>query len=512
MSQAPALADPNAPEIKVEDVGPARKRLTITIPAPIVDARIRESMGTLLTQTALPGFRKGHVPESLLRKRFGDNVKSETRNQLVASAYAQAIERHALKPLSEPTPVSDMDKLEVEEGKPLSFAVEVEIIPDFELPSVEGVEIKKPMLEISESHINDELKRQQMNLGKPHRVEDDFKPGDRLGGHAKVWRNDETDPFFQNERVLIVVPSDEDGGKGQIFGLIIDDMAAQLKGKKVGDTVTFNAVGPEAHEREDIRGAKLRIEFSIKIAERVEPAEIPQVVEHYGLQDEAMLREQIQLALEHRRDEEQAGAMREQLMEKIADLVEIPMPEKLTAAQAERNLEHARLELMSRGVTPDEIESHLAEMRADSETASRARLKNFFLMLRFAEKLNIQVSEQEVNGRIALMAAQRGVRPDKLKSELQQSGRSGDLVSQLRDQKTADRLVSQAKLVEISADEWNKILTERNKNAKGTRITRKAAPKSDAKKEEKSSASEAKAEKPAAKGASEKKASGKKKS
>ena len=75
---------------QIEDVGPARKRLTITVPPDVIAEKLTQSMQTLGSETALPGFRKGHVPSRLLERRFGDAVRSETMNQVIADATGMA--------------------------------------------------------------------------------------------------------------------------------------------------------------------------------------------------------------------------------------------------------------------------------------------------------------------------------------------------------------------------------------------------------------------------------------
>ncbi|MBT4584258.1 MAG: trigger factor family protein, partial [Phycisphaerae bacterium] len=70
-------------DITLEEAGPARKRLIINIPADVVTAKLEESLGTLRTQTVLPGFRKGKVPSNLLERKFGSSVRDEARNTLI---------------------------------------------------------------------------------------------------------------------------------------------------------------------------------------------------------------------------------------------------------------------------------------------------------------------------------------------------------------------------------------------------------------------------------------------
>ncbi|MHC4108173.1 MAG: trigger factor [Planctomycetota bacterium] len=276
MAEATATKEA-AREVKIEDVGPAKKRLTITIPASTVDEKMREQMDTLASKAALPGFRRGKAPQKLLAKRFGTEVQSESKSQLIADAYTGVIEEHSLKPISEPEPVESLDELEVEKGKPLTFAVEVEVVPAFDLPDVAGLELTKPVFEVDDKAIDAELERQRLHLGRAEPVESDFKADDQLLGRATVMKAGQDEPIFQRNDVMVIHPGDADGGRGHVLGLLIDDLAGRLAGMKVGDTLTVETTGPEVHELEDIRGAKLTITFKIEQAARIQPASVDDV-------------------------------------------------------------------------------------------------------------------------------------------------------------------------------------------------------------------------------------------
>jgi trigger factor len=155
--------------------------------------------------------------------------------------------------------------------------------------------------------------------------------------------------------------------------------------------------------------------------------------------------------------------MREQVIDQLADAVKVELPEKLSAQQAARTLEQYRLELLYQGLSTEEVEERLAERRGDSEAMARDGLKRFFLLHRLGEHFSIEVSEQEINGRIAAIAAQRNARPEKLRAELAQSGRLGEVARLIRDQKAADRVVQQVKKVDVTAEEWNEIFKARQK-------------------------------------------------
>jgi trigger factor len=148
--------------------------------------------------------------------------------------------------------------------------------------------------------------------------------------------------------------------------------------------------------------------------------------------------------------------LHQQVHEHLIEAVDFDLPEKVSAVQVARALERQRIELQYRGLSPAEIDAKLAELRADSEAEARNRLKLFFILHRLAEHYGIEVSEQEINGRIAALAHQSGVRPERVRAEMAQRGQLSEVVTQIREHKTCDRLIELAKVTEIPADEWRK--------------------------------------------------------
>jgi FKBP-type peptidyl-prolyl cis-trans isomerase (trigger factor) len=122
------------------------------------------------------------------------------------------------------------------------------------------------------------------------------------------------------------------------------------------------------------------------------------------------------------------------------------------------------MEMISRGMEGAAVENRLAELRGKSAAAAVDRLKLFFIMARLAEHFGVQVTDQELNGRIALMASQQNVRPEQMREQIEKGGRMNEVVSVIRDAKVSDRILSQAKIVDVPAEEWNKLLEARAKN------------------------------------------------
>jgi trigger factor len=461
-----STATAEAARITVSDAGPAAKRIDITVPAASVDGHVSTAMEGLQRDAAVPGFRKGKVPAALLRRKFGGAVLQDVRQRLIAESYQKALEDNKIRPISPPEMAPGTTEPEVVEGKDFAFSVVVEVMPTFELPAWEGMAIKRPVIEIGDSHVEDEIKRLSYRFGTPAQVEGPFEPLDRMVGKATVRVAGSDEVQFETEQALAVVPAVEDAGKGPFLGLLVEGLDKTLQGKKVGDTVVISMNGPEGHEIEAIRGAALAVTFDIRQAERITPSTREALAQQLGCESDEVLKDSVKSLLERRRDDEQRSAMRDQVFEQLAAGVDFELPVKLSESQVGRDLERQRLEMLYRGTDPQVVERRMAEIRASSADESRRRLKLFFVLARLAEQLGVEATDAEVNGRIAMIARQRGTRPAELRAKLEKTGRLSELALQIREHKAADRVIAKATITDIPAEEWNALLEARGSGAK----------------------------------------------
>lgn len=462
----------------MEEIGPSRKRLIITIPASRVNEQLEDSMEALASEAALPGFRPGRAPRRLIERKFGSAVRGEAKNQLIASAYTQALQDHKIAVLGEPEGNDELAALELVPGADVTFSLEIEVAPEFTLPELDGMEILKPIIEPTQAQVDEFIARLAVNDGslEPHT---EARPGDYcIGTGVMRIKGDETGKeLMRIPGAVIQSPAPEKEGKGAILGVIVEDFAAQIGAPKVGDILKVRATGPEGHENEAVRGKDLEIEFTVEQCQRIIPASTEALVAKYGLADEQGLRESVLFRLNQRAMVEQQSAMRQQVAKKLLDSVELALPEKLSAKQSERNLARQRMELMYRGADEQQIEEHIAELRAASAEMARRELKLFFILAKAAEAHDVKVQEEEVWGRIAQMAAERNVRPERLRSELMKNNQIQMIAQQIREHKTMDALLAKARIVETTAEEFNSRMKAeieaRDEGAKPGKTTKK---------------------------------------
>jgi trigger factor len=444
-------------KVEIADAGPSRKKIKVEVPAATVDAQLEGQMSTLLMEAELPGFRKGRVPRRLVEKRFGEAVKNQTKEQLIAGALSKAIEDHKLRVLGQPTSET-LGKINVEAGKAFAFEVEVEVLPEFTLPALEGIPVKKPLIPVTDEMVAGEVKKLCIQEGRLEERQAS-EAGDYLTGHAKMTGPDGK-THFESDGIVVQVPPTENKGKGMIVGLAVDDLGKQLGLPKPGASVTVKTKGPENHENEALRGLDLTVTYTPARVDRIIPATPAEVAQKFGLQGEEQMRDLIKQRLNQRVLVDQLTAMRQQVTKHLVEGVTMDLPQRFTGAQAARNFERRRLELMYRGVDPQQIEEHIAELRSSSINSAQADLKIFFILDKAAEQLNVGVSEQEVNGRIAQMAIERNERPERLRQALIQSNQINGIFQQIREHKTLDAIVAKANVSEIPFEDYNKLVRE----------------------------------------------------
>jgi trigger factor len=168
------------------------------------------------------------------------------------------------------------------------------------------------------------------------------------------------------------------------------------------------------------------------------------------------LRERLVTQLE----QETKGAMAQQVYRYLLSNTKLELPAKLSQRQMGNVLRRRATEMMSKGIPEAEIVQHIDELRISSAQQAAVDLRLFFIMSKLAEMFAVEVNEEEVNARIAAIAAQYGRRPEKLKSQMAASGQIEQLFLQIRDGKVVDKMLETAEITDVD----EKTLAEEFKN------------------------------------------------
>jgi trigger factor len=402
----------------VENLSPTRVKLTVEVPFEELKPALDQAYRRISSQVTVPGFRKGKVPPRIIDQRFGRAVVlEEAANEAVSSNLDAAVREHDVKLLGRP----EVELGELKDNAPLEFTAEADVVPEFELPDYDGIEVTVDASEVDDADVDKQLDALRSRFGTLLPVERPAQDGDVLLFDMKGECDGE--PV---EDLDVTAMSYEVGSDGMIPGF--DDA---VRGASAGEDRTFSFT-PEAGEFAD-RQVDAVVSVTT-VRERSLPEaddDFAQLASEFDTIDE--LRDDLRERVGRVKVLEQGYQAREKVAEALLELLDLPLPEGVIAAQVSDHFND--------GHGDD-------EHRAEVETQVRDSLKSQLLLDRIAETEQLSVSEAELSTWLVNQAPRYGLTPDQFAQELVDSGQVPAAVAEVRRGKALAHVLEHAKVTD----------------------------------------------------------------
>ena len=436
--------------VTIEEAGPCKKKVVVEIPEETIKNATDEQYNNLRREALVPGFRKGRAPRRLLEKRFGKETTGQIKLKLLVDASDSAIKDNELDVLRDPD--IDFEKIELPDTGPLKFDFEVEVRPEFDLPQLDGIPVEKRKLEVTNEQIDREIEqlRKWSGIWIP-RDGGEVELDDQIIADV-VLKAEGVEEEQKLDNIEIMVRQN-----GFVGAIPVEKLDELLVGTKAGDTRQTSVGVPKTYFREEYRGKKVDIRITVKEAKWLKPAALDEnFFKRFGVEDEGELREKLRDSLQSRLEQQVRGDMTEQIYKYMLDNTDFDLPVDVVAEHSAALLQRQYSNLMMRGLSREQIEEQMEQLRASSEEQAKEQLKTFFIMAKIAEKLEIDVSEEEINGHIAQLAIQRGQRPERMREEMVRDGSLAQFRLQVREDKCIAKLLESAEITEIKPEKKTK--------------------------------------------------------
>ncbi len=424
--------------VTVEDVAACRKKLTITFPREEIDQKFTARFTELEREALVPGFRPGRAPRRLIEKRFRDAVTEEVRVKLVAEGFEKAIEEQNLDVIGEPA--VDADKIELPDEGEMTFSIELEVRPEFDLPDdysqIPLDKVERP--QVTDESVTQALARLREQSGRLEAVEEGGEAGD----------NDilTCDLAIQAGDVMVVDRTDVRLPVAEIAveGIRLANLPELLKGAKVGETKTVKiTIGDEA-DNEDVRGKEAELRVKIGAIARVVLPDDEALLKAAEYEDMDALKAAVRRQEEARSDSAYRRAREAAVEEWLLETVPFDLPEDLVKRHANRLLQRQLVNLQYRGIPSQEIESRLGEIRGASTEQAARDLRLHFILGAISEKEGIEATDAELDARVRFIAAQYHRKEDRLHEEMDAEGTLDSLRGQILDDKVLRMLLEKS--------------------------------------------------------------------
>jgi trigger factor len=383
----------------------------------------------------------------------------------------------------------------------LEFKCEVEVKPEFELPSLEGVDIERPDVKVSDEDVTVQINRERARRGTWVPVNDGKVAIDDMLICDLVMTVDGKEIKKQENMQIAARPQ-------RIEGVTLEDLGDSFKGAKVGESRKLSGTLVDDYEVEELRGKKAEFEFKLNDIKRMDMPPLDKAyLTSQGFENEKEYRDWVNKAMQGQIEQEIKKGMRNQVRKYFLDHTKLELPEGLSSRQTDRAVMRKMIELQRYGIPAAEIEKHADELRTSAREEVTADLKLHFILEDVAEKLEVDVTEEEVNGQIAEMARAYNRRFDRVRDDLAKNDGLSVLALQIREEKCLDKVLEKAKIVEAKVPKKGAekaAKSDKPEKVEKSEKPKKADPAEAAPKAEKTTADKPAAAKPAKKASKKK--------
>ncbi len=376
----------------VETLEPTKVKMVVEVDYDELKPAMDKAYKEIGSQVNIPGFRKGHVPPRIIDQRFGRGVVIEqVVNQVVPEYLSQAIVENELRPLAEPSiEVKTVPNIEGPEGGTLEFEAEMDVVPDFDLPPLEGIEVEVDPILVSDEDVDAELLELRGRFASLKNLDRAAEDGDFLAlDISAVVDGDEIDQLTDVSYEL---------GSGSM----LEGQDEALRGASAGDEVEFTSEilgGEHAGKQADIT----------VVVQGVKERELPDVDDDFAMMvsefDTAQeLVEDTRAQVREAKRGQQALQARDRLLENLVENSEILLPQSVIDSEVARRTDED---------TDDEVKAQLVE-------AISKDIRQQILLDTLAHERQVQVGQQELVDFMMQTARNFGMDVNQMLSDQQQ--------------------------------------------------------------------------------------------
>ena len=411
-----------------------KREIQVEIPAAQVARETDALIQKYQKMARIPGFRRGHVPASIIRQRFSEDIKTEVVEALVPKAFRQEAQKLGLIPESQPQ-VTD---LHLHDGEPLRFKATFEVMPEIKAEGYKELRAEKPVIAVTDEEVNQSLDSVREQRATFSSVEGrTLADGDfaqvALDGQPKTG---DGKPVHMDD-ILVEI-----AGKNTM-----PEFTEHLRGASPGDERTFEVTYAEDATEQRLAGQTFT--YTVKVL-AVKQKSLPELTDEFAKElgefsnlDE--VRKQIRESIEADRTQAAERESKDKLVTELVKQNEFEVPEALVERQIDLRLERGLRALAAQGMRSEDIKKmDFNRLRAGQRDQAVQEVKASLLLEKIADQEKIEVPDEEVEREIEALAAQSKQTAEEIRARLTRDGAVDRIRNRIRSEKTLDFLYHQS--------------------------------------------------------------------
>jgi trigger factor len=417
-----------------ETTSSTRREIAVEIPVEEVNRETASLIQKYQKLARIPGFRRGHVPASIIRQRFSEDLKSDVVEALVPRYFRKEADKQGLIPVSQPQ-VTD---LQLKDNEPLRFKASFEVMPEIKVEGYKELRADKPEITVT----NEEVEQSLNGVREQHATFTSVE-GRTLadGDYAQVSldgkpKDGEDKPVHMDE-VLVEI-----AGKNTM-----PEFTENLRGASPGDERVFEVT--YADDAQEQRLAGKTFTYTVKV-QSIKQKSLPELDDQFATQLGEFktleeVRQRIREGMESERKHAAEHEAKDKLVAELVKRTEFEVPEALVDRQIDVRLERGLRALAAQGMKAEDIKKmDLNRLRVGQREQALQEVKASLVLDKIAEEEKIEVSDEEIAREIDALAAQSKQTPGAIRARLTRDGALDRIRNRIRSEKTLDFLYRQS--------------------------------------------------------------------
>jgi trigger factor len=420
-------------KVVINEMEGCRRRLEVEIPLERVETEMARVFQDYSRHARLPGFRKGHVPMEVVRRRFAKEVRDEVVERLVRGETRRILEEKQIDPIGSPV----LESVTFEDGKPLQFKALFEVQPKVSVDGYRNMAVAVPRHAVSDEMVGSYLEGLAERAARLEAIEGrPVQKGDYIVGTLSCRFLKGKGKDLKDESLMLEAGSDENH----------PDFNAAILGLSAGDTKTFLVEYPDDYNAVSLRGRHVEYTLSLKeIKKKVRPPiddELAKELGNFASLDE--LRAKVREELERRAAAAERAEAKNRLLADLVGRHPIEVPESMIETQLDARVEALARELVHRGADPTQADIDWPKERERARPGAVDSVRAMLILDAIAEREGIAATEDDVNAWLKEEARRSGASVAAVKEKLSENSRLTGLRRQIVREKSLDFLLHDA--------------------------------------------------------------------
>lgn len=329
-----------ATQVSVENTGNLGRRMTLRVPASDVEEQVGGRLREIARTARIKGFRPGKVPTSVVRQRFGAQVRAEVLDGLLREGFDSVVRENELKVAGNPRiePVEGG-----EQGGEIAYVADFELVPEFGEIEVEKLQVVRNTAEVTEEDID----RMVANLRQQRRswtaVTRPAKEGDAVDVENWSQLGDERLPPEGVEHGVAVIGA----------GSMLPELEQALVGMTAGEEKVVEVAFPENWRVPKLAGKTVQVHMkAVQVSEEVLPEVDTAFIRSFGVKsgELSQFRSEIRANLERELKGALMNRLRRAVGEQLAEAyAHVELPPRLVEQEARSLAASARQQAAQQG-------------------------------------------------------------------------------------------------------------------------------------------------------------------